>query len=151
MGGDELTLKGSFHATFSPASNKLITGRIMFDTGIIISHMHQQQESGGSSQRKNEESCNDVAAAADVAAASKAAVDILDSLQMPHMVAFKNNNVYIVPASCSGSSSGDSSDESINDRGGASSNHEVLVECQGQSHQVRDYLENSSSIPNHID
>jgi hypothetical protein len=126
MGGDELKLKGSFHATFSPASNKLITGRFMFDTGIILTHVHQQQESGGSSQRKNEDSCNEVAAADD-AAASKAAGDILDSLQMPHMVAFKNNNsnVNVVPASCSGSSSGDSSDESSNDRGGAFSNSEL--------------------------
>ena len=104
----ELTIKGTVRANFSPASNKLISAVVSYDTGIILS----QLEHIFSHSKMNTEN-NEVAAAA-AAAAQVAACEadaILDSLQMPHIEASVPANVtvqLVPPSSCSGSSSGES-------------------------------------------
>lgn len=120
---EELRLKGSVHASFSPASNKLVSANFFFDTGCVSSQLQFlispkcQGDSGGASA---------AAAAAQVAASEADA--ILDSLQMPHIETAVPSNVNVVLSSCSGSSSGasmtsldkeDSSDESVADGGDA--------------------------------
>jgi hypothetical protein len=110
-------MKGSLQATFSPASNKLISVAILFDTGIVSSQLN-------SIFKVSEVSNDDVDAVAAAQVAACEADMILDSLQMPHIepVSVPSNvNVNVVPTSC-GSASGpasitdfekeDSSDES---------------------------------------
>jgi hypothetical protein len=105
----ELTFKGTVRANFSPASNKLISAVVSFDTGTIVS----QLERIFSHSKMNAEYGDEVAAAA-AAAAQVAACEadaILDSLQMPHIEASVPANVsvqLVEPSSCSGSSSGES-------------------------------------------
>jgi hypothetical protein len=102
----ELSIKGNLKAYFSPASNKLISVVMTYDTGIVESQVNQIL--------KENEGCTDEAAAAQVAASEADA--ILDSLQMPHMPASVPTNVTV--ASSSGAASitdvekEDSSDES---------------------------------------
>jgi hypothetical protein len=108
-------MKGSLQATFSPASNKLISVAILFDTGIVSSQLNKIF-------KVNEVSNDDVDAAAAAQVAACEADMILDSLQMPHIEPVSvPSNVNVVPTSC-GSASGpasitdfekeDSSDES---------------------------------------
>jgi hypothetical protein len=102
----ELTIKGTARANFSPASNKLISAVVSFDTGIIVS----QLDNIFSHPKMNVENNDEVAAAAAQAAACEADA-ILDSLQMPHIEASVPSNVtvqLVPPSSCSGSSSGES-------------------------------------------
>ena len=110
-------MKGSFHASFSPASNKLLAASIVFDTGSVSS---QLQYAAASKSRDDDGEASAAAAAAEVAASEADA--ILDSLQMPHIETAVPSNVNVVLPSCSGSSSGasmtsldkeDSSDESV--------------------------------------
>jgi hypothetical protein len=68
-------------AKFSPASNKLISVSISYDTGIVISQLNQFKANEVGNEVGNEEV--DAAAAAQVAACEADA--ILDSLQMPHI------------------------------------------------------------------
>ena len=114
----ELTLKGSLKATFSPASNKLISVAISFDTGMVMSQLNQLV--------KTPEITSDDAAATAAQVAANEADAILDSLEMPHIEpATVPSNVTLGPTSCSGSSNGpasitdaekeDSSDESHDD------------------------------------
>jgi hypothetical protein len=102
----ELTIKGNLKAHFSPASNKLISIVMTYDTGIVVSQVNQIL--------KENEGCNDEVAAAQVAASEADA--ILDSLQMPHMPASVPSNVTVVPSSGAASITDvekeDSSDES---------------------------------------
>ncbi|KAL3911565.1 MAG: hypothetical protein SGARI_001588 [Bacillariaceae sp.] len=97
----ELSMKGNVRAKFSPASNKLISVVMTFDTGIIMSQINQITHSF-------EHEVDAAAAAAQVAASEADA--ILDSLQMPHIAApsIPNKiNVNVVPPS-SGSTTGSS-------------------------------------------
>jgi hypothetical protein len=115
---NELTLKGNLKAHFSPASNKLISVVMSFDTGVVMSQLNQLM--------KAPELTSDDAAATAAQVAANEADAILDSLEMPHIEASSvPSNVNIVAASCSGSSTGpasitdlekeDSSDESHGD------------------------------------
>jgi len=115
---NELTLKGNLKAHFSPASNKLISVIMSFDTGVIMSQLNQLM--------KAPELTSDDAAATAAQVAANEADAILDSLEMPHIEASSvPSNVTVVPPSCSGSSTGaasvtdvekeDSSDESHGD------------------------------------
>jgi len=97
----EVTMKGSVKAHFSPASNKLISVSLAYDTGIVVSQVNQIL--------KYKEGCSDEVAAAQVAACEADA--ILDSLQMPHMpTSVPSNmmptsvpsNVMVVPAGGAG-------------------------------------------------
>lgn len=87
----ELSIRGSIRASFCPASNKLISACLMFDTGAVLSQLQEFMN-------PNE---NPATAEAAAQAASHRADAILDSLQMPHM---DNHGVTVVPQ-------GDSSDE----------------------------------------
>ncbi|GKY99288.1 hypothetical protein MPSEU_000883900 [Mayamaea pseudoterrestris] len=94
-----LTFRGSFRAKFSPASNKLITAKIAFDTGVVSSMMNSNRRGHVSREDASDEAANQANA-------------ILDSLEMPH-VAPATKSATIVPASeASYKSCDDSSDES---------------------------------------
>ncbi|KAL7471828.1 hypothetical protein ACHAXS_012142 [Conticribra weissflogii] len=70
---NEIVFRGTMRASFSPASNKLISVDIMFDTGAIT---YQLERLGVT--------INAEAANAAAAAAAHEADALLDSLQMPH-------------------------------------------------------------------
>ena len=74
----EVTFKGSMRSLFSPASNKLISVDIIFDTGAII---HQLEHMGHAIVNHEVESAEAAANEADA---------LLDSLQMPQMFVDKN-------------------------------------------------------------
>jgi hypothetical protein len=65
-------MRGSVRASFCPASNKLISASIMFDSGAVMSQLQEFLTIPGSSST------------ADAQAAHRADA-ILDSLQMPHI------------------------------------------------------------------
>lgn len=65
-------------AKFSPASNKLISAELVFDTGSLASQLAAATAQALSSSDK----CDEIAAAAAQAAAHEADA-LLDSLQMP--------------------------------------------------------------------
>lgn len=83
----ELTLKGNMRAAFSPASNKLISAEIMFDTGTVAAQLQLLDAPKGELNDEHDICCGDVVAAA--AAAAQAAANeadaLLDSLQMPQL------------------------------------------------------------------
>ena len=82
----ELTLKGNMRANFSPASNKLISAEIMFDTGTVAAQLQLLDAPKGELNDDHDTSCDVVAAAAAAAqAAANEADALLDSLQMPHL------------------------------------------------------------------
>lgn len=74
---NEIFFKGSMRASFSPASNKLISVDLTFDTGCVV---HQLERLGVSTPNE----ANAVAAAAE-------AENLLDSLQMPQIFAEKKD------------------------------------------------------------
>lgn len=100
----ELTIKGGLKAKFSPASNKLISITVSFDSGMIMSQLNNF--------KVNEVGNDEVEAAA--AAASEADA-ILGAVQMPHIEpTFVPTNVTVTsgPASITDVEKEDSSDES---------------------------------------
>lgn len=74
--GIELIVKGHTRAKFCPASNKLISVVMSFDTGVIISQINLINKVKASSEAE--------AAAAAAQVAANEADALLDSLQMPH-------------------------------------------------------------------
>lgn len=66
-------MRGSVRASFCPASNKLLSGGIMFDTGSVLSQLQALLPAASSSY--------DTSAAQEASRADA----ILDSLQMPHL------------------------------------------------------------------
>jgi hypothetical protein len=94
--GIELIVKGHIRAKFCPASNKLISVVISFDTGAIVSQVNLIN--------KVKESSEAEAAAAAARAAANEADALLDSLQMPHFER-AGVKVNVVPPSSCGSSS----------------------------------------------
>lgn len=102
----ELTLKGNLSAKFSPASNKLISLMLNFDTGMVGSQMNHILKY----PRLGLEDVDD-ADAAQVAASEADA--ILDSLQMPHIATTTvPSNVTVVPADATDGEKSVSSDDS---------------------------------------
>jgi len=102
--GIELIVKGHVRAKFCPASNKLISVVMSYDTGAILSQVNLIN--------KVKESSEAEAAAAAAQVAANEADALLDSLQMPHFEApsaapIPSNKSNMVPL-CSGSSSRDS-------------------------------------------
>jgi len=75
---NEIVFRGSMRASFSPASNKLISVDIMFDTGAITTQL----------ERLGVNTTADAAAAA----AAHEADALLDSLQMPHFAENENGD-----------------------------------------------------------
>ena len=111
--GIELIVKGHVRAKFCPASNKLISVVMSYDTGAILSQVNLIN--------KVKESSEAEAAAAAAQVAANEADALLDSLQMPHFEApsaapIPSNKSNVVPP-CSGSSS----------RGSARNNEEKAV------------------------
>jgi hypothetical protein len=87
----ELDIKGNIRANFSPASNKLISVEMSFDTGVIMSQVNH-------AMKLSEHDLDTAAAAAHVAASEADA--ILDSLQMPHIAPSSiPNKINVVPLS----------------------------------------------------
>merc|ERR1719389_1412280 len=74
--GIELIVKGHTRAKFCPASNKLISVVMSFDTGAIVSQVNLIN--------KVKESAEAEAAATAAQHAANEADALLDSLQMPH-------------------------------------------------------------------
>lgn len=94
-----LTFKGVLRATFSPASNKLLSAELSFDTGIITSHVDRIQNLMSVHQG--------AAAEADA---------ILDSLEMPYFLPTNittsdQTSGISVPASITSSEKSDSENE----------------------------------------
>mmetsp|Transcript_7349 Transcript_7349/g.17923 ORF Transcript_7349/g.17923 Transcript_7349/m.17923 type:complete len:698 (-) Transcript_7349:753-2846(-) len=104
--GIELIVKGHTRAKFCPASNKLISAVMSFDTGAIMSQVNLI--------KKVKESSEAEAAAAAAQVAANEADALLDSLQMPHFeppsIAGIPEKVNVVSL-CSGSSSASSNEE----------------------------------------
>jgi len=93
-----LTFKGVLRATFSPASNKLLSAELTFDSGAIASHVDRIQNLMSAHQG--------AAAEADA---------ILDSLEMPYFlptnITSDQPNGISVPASITSSEKSDSENE----------------------------------------
>ena len=106
-------MKGILRGVFSPASNKLLSASISFDTGAILSQIRKNPILS----RLNIDLCDDAAAAAAAQAAANSADALLDSLQMPRLAATVPNAVTVVTPSSSGNETCDkgevSCDESL--------------------------------------
>lgn len=101
----ELLLKGQIRAKFSPASNKLISVIMSFDTGAIISQI----------DKANQSSIADAEIAAAQVAANEADA-LLDSLEMPHFEpssALISPNINIVPPSSGSSASSNDDNKAV--------------------------------------
>lgn len=104
--GIELIVKGHTRAKFCPASNKLMSVVVYFDTGAIVSQVNLI--------KKVKESSEAEAAAAAAQVAASEADALLDSLQMPH---FEPPSISDIPdkinavSLCSASSSASSNEE----------------------------------------
>mmetsp|Transcript_15058 Transcript_15058/g.21313 ORF Transcript_15058/g.21313 Transcript_15058/m.21313 type:complete len:755 (-) Transcript_15058:326-2590(-) len=117
----ELNLKGTMHAHFSPASNKLLSAKILFDTGCVKAQLQQlivPQMLESADLNKGTDTCDAVAAAAAAAqAAANEADALLDSIQMPQLSAAVPSAITVLPStavSITSSEKGDSdSDESV--------------------------------------
>jgi hypothetical protein len=108
----ELSVRGNVTAKFSPASNKLVSVALNFDTGSVLSQINHVFKYAAYTDV-------DEADAAAQVAASKADA-ILDSLQMPHIATTSvPSKVSVVPvisaASVTDGEKSDSSDESNGD------------------------------------
>lgn len=107
----EVSLTGVIRCVFSPASNKLVSAALTFDSGSLVSQIR--------SKNNPEHGQEDSAAQA----AANEADAILDSLQMPRLNTIVPSNVVaVVPPSSASSASegsldkGDSCDESLGDQ-----------------------------------
>ena len=111
----QVSLKGVIRCVFSPASNKLVSASITFDSNVFLTQL-----------RSKNTMVDDSAAEA----AANEADAILDSLQMPRLNTIVPSNVVaVVPPSSASSASegsldkGDSCDESLGDQ--PTEKHEV--------------------------
>lgn len=96
QGSPKLSLKGSFRGKFSPASNKLLSASLTFDTAILLSQIQRGQAARGRATTA------EIAAAQ--AAANKADA-LLDSLQMPRIASSVPSAVNVVHNSSSSEAS----------------------------------------------
>ena len=110
---NKLTLRGLVRAKFSPLSNKLISATMTFDTSAIVTHIQRANSYIVSNPC---DTSYDMLAAQ---VAANQADELLDSLQMPHIMKNVPSAVMVVNDSSSESSSekgeGDS-DESISEQ-----------------------------------
>jgi len=102
--GIELIVKGHTRAKFCPASNKLISVVMSFDTGAVVSQVNLI--------KKVKESSEAEAAAAAAQVAANEADALLDSLQMPH---FEPPGLSDIPDKVNAVSLSGSSSSSINE------------------------------------
>lgn len=117
--GIELLVKGHIRAKFSPASNKLISVVMSFDTGAIVSQVNLIAKVKESSEV-------DAAAVAAQVAANEADA-LLDSLQMPH---FEAPNV--VPLS-SGSYASSFEEKAVISSDDDNNNHNIKDEIEDEN------------------
>ena len=107
----ELALKGIIRGKFSPASNKLISSSISFDTGVVATQLRMRTNAAMTMLMSPQQETSDAEAAAQADA-------ILDSLEMPHVDVLVPSSIVSVmlqpPASISDSCS--SMGESTNDK-----------------------------------
>lgn len=108
-------------AKFSPASNKLISAEIQFDTGGIVDQLQDLVVPMTDDDDMESDLCDDVVTAAQ--AAANEANALLDSLQMPQLDLSAHITVSVGPETSStavsvtcSDKSDCSSDESIEDR-----------------------------------
>mmetsp|Transcript_3177 Transcript_3177/g.3738 ORF Transcript_3177/g.3738 Transcript_3177/m.3738 type:complete len:701 (+) Transcript_3177:296-2398(+) len=134
----ELTLKGNMRANFSPASNKLISAEVIFDTGNIATQL--QFLDSPKLEHNHEEiiKCEIDAAAAAQAVANEADA-LLDSLQMPQLGSAVPSAITVMPStglvgmnstavSITSSDKGDLSDDSLD---GVLPSAQTVVVTQG--------------------
>ena len=107
-------------ATFSPASNKLISAEIQFDTGSIVDQLQDLVVPMTDDDDMEDNLCEDVVTAAQ--AAANEAHALLDYLQMPQLYLSAHTAVSVGPETSStavsvtcSDKSDCSSDESIED------------------------------------
>lgn len=128
----ELKMKGILRGVFSPASNKLLSASISFDTGAILSQIRKNPILS----RLNIDLCDDAAAAAAAAAqaAANSADALLDSLQMPRLAVTVPNAVTVVTPSSSGNETCDkgevSCDESLTNESEHKANESAMRRAQ---------------------
>jgi len=107
--GIELIIKGHTRANFCPASNKLISVAMSFDTGAIVSQVNLINKIKASSEAQ--------AAAQAARVAANEADALLDSLQMPHFdlpsAGPMHAKVNVVPPSSSGSSTSSNEEKAL--------------------------------------
>jgi hypothetical protein len=124
--------KGTFRAKFSPASNKLLSASISFDTGCFLAQITEFLATN--------RAVEDDSAAAQAAASQAGA--ILDSLQMPHLSASTCiNGADVVPNSSSSMSEAsekgdDSSDESLADSNDKAQDASEVTTRRSQRHHA---------------
>jgi hypothetical protein len=118
----ELFVKGNMRANFSPASNKLISAEIQFDTGSVVDQLQDLIVPKIDDEHLGSDLCDGVATAAAQAALNAAANEadaLLDSLQMPQLDASVPSAISVASGSSaavsvtSSEKSDCSSDESI--------------------------------------
>jgi hypothetical protein len=126
-GNQELALKGIIRGKFSPASNKLISSSISFDTGIVSTQLRMRTSAAVAAhpvEAQQETADAEAAAQADA---------ILDSLEMPHvdvLVPSSIVSVMLQPASVSDSCSSMGGSTATNDKdAGMSSDESMSVEA----------------------
>lgn len=102
----ELIVKGQIQAMYCPASNKLISAVMRFDTGAIASQMNRIV-------KHKEESIRVDSAETAAQVAANEADALLDSLQMPHFDPPNNPGTinYVPPSSVSSANSESNSDD----------------------------------------
>lgn len=80
-------MKGMLRCKFSPASNKLVSASMSFDTGAVLAQLHAivkaNKDAAGAALAGLNINCDEAAAAAVAASQADA---IIDSLQMPRFV-----------------------------------------------------------------
>ena len=112
-------MKGLFRGKFSPASNKLLSASMSYDTGSVVAQLRAKNmaPAAPAPEEAAAMACVDVAAAA---AAAHQADALLDSLEMPRLNAIVPASVVAVvpPGSSSASEASekggdDSGDESL--------------------------------------
>jgi len=132
----ELFVKGNMRANFSPASNKLISAEIQFDTGSVVDQLQDLIVPKIDDEHLGSDLCDGVATAAAQAALNAAANEadaLLDSLQMPQLDASVPSAISVASGSSaavsvtSSEKSDCSSDESIGEgKQDSSSNSSAL-------------------------
>jgi hypothetical protein len=122
----ELTLKGNMRAKFSPASNKLISAEISFDTGNVAAQLQLLDAPKGELTESDLDQFDMQAEEAAAQAAAHEADALLDSLQMPQLGTAMPTAITVVSSSSERSSANavsdkdDSSDDGCHEDSGAS-------------------------------
>jgi hypothetical protein len=128
----ELTLKGNMRAKFSPASNKLMSAEITFDTGNVAAQLQLLDAPKGDLSEGDLDNF-DMQAEEDAAqAAANEADALLDSLQMPQLGTAMPTAITVVSSSSERSSAANAvsdKDDSSDDGGHEDSGGSMGIEA----------------------